>query len=112
MKIDMLYLTLAKRLRIQRPCVSVFAKVLADLDGIANLQVTAGLYDKPSPMDARAATHKQPQGRKIASLVPEYAQGKTVRTTSQDEPRLSHLQAFHRVANFYEVLKQKGECWR
>ena len=57
--------------------------------GIADLQVTDGLYDKTALLDARVATHKQPRGRKIAPLVPEYAQVKTVRTLSQDEPLLS-----------------------
>ena len=66
-----------------------FANVLADMAGIADLQVTDGLYDKTALLDARVATHKQPRGRKIAPLVPEYAQVKTVRTLSQDEPLLS-----------------------
>ena len=33
--------------------------MLADLAGIADLQVTDGLYDKTALLDARAATHKQ-----------------------------------------------------
>ena len=66
-----------------------FANVLADMAGIADLQVTDGLYDKTALLDARVATHKQPRGRKIAPLVPEYVQVKTVRTLLQDEPLLS-----------------------
>ena len=66
-----------------------FANVLADMAGIADSQTTGGLYDKTALMDARVATHKQPRGRKIAALVPEYAQVQTVRTPVHDEPLLS-----------------------
>ena len=66
-----------------------FANVLADMANIADLQVTDGLYDKTALLDARVVTHKQPRGRKIAPLVPEYAQAKTVQPLSQDEPLLS-----------------------
>ena len=52
------------------------------------------------------------RGRKIAPLVPEYAQVKTVRTTSQDEPLLSDkrtlLEPFAGVPAGSNVLKQKG----
>ena len=41
-----------------------FANVLADLAGIADLQVTDGLYDKTALLDARAATHTNNTGQK------------------------------------------------
>ena len=86
-----------------------FANVLADMAGIADSQTTGGLYDKTALMDARVATHKQPRGRKIAALVPEYAQVQTVRTPVHDEPLLSDkrilLEAFAGVPAGSKLLR-------
>ena len=86
-----------------------FANVLADMAGIADSQTTGGLYDKTALMDARVATHTQPRGRKIAALVPEYAQVQTVRTPVHDEPLLSDkrilLEAFAGVPAGSKLLR-------
>jgi len=86
-----------------------FANVLADMAGVADSQTTDGLYDKTALMDARVTTHKQPRDRKIATLVPEYAQVQTVRIPVHDEPLLSDkrilLEAFAGVPAGSKLLR-------
>ena len=86
-----------------------FANVLAEMAGIADLRVTESMHDKSSLHDARVATHKQPRGRQIASLVSEYACVKTVRTAVQEEPLLTEkqtlLEVFHNIPAGSKLLR-------
>ena len=66
-----------------------FANILAEMAGISDFQTTNGLHNKSALTDARVATHKQPRGRKIPPLLPEYLQVLTVRTPVHEEPLLS-----------------------
>ena len=86
-----------------------FAAALANSAGLLDMDFTSGFSSNAVNIDARVATNKQPRGRKLQPIIADYAEVKTVRTPTCDEPMLSDkkvlLQAFHGVPSGSKLLR-------